>query len=74
LFYEDSIIHWDSNSLGSVRVHSFTLSYTFESMRCDSWASLLALTLASLCFGCEPKAKVATFALTPKIIDRAMKM
>jgi hypothetical protein len=29
-------------------------------MRCDSWGSLLAHTLASLWFGCEPKAKVAT--------------
>jgi hypothetical protein len=30
-----------------VNVHSFTLSYTPKSMRCDSWASLLARTLAS---------------------------
>jgi hypothetical protein len=29
-------------------------------MRCDSWASLLTHTLASLCFGCKPKAKVMT--------------
>jgi hypothetical protein len=32
-------------------------------MRCDSWASLLALTLASPCLGRKPKAKVATFAM-----------
>jgi hypothetical protein len=29
-------------------------------MKCDSWASLLARTFASLCFGRKPKAKVAT--------------
>jgi hypothetical protein len=29
-------------------------------MRCDSRASLLARTLASPCFSCEPKARVAT--------------
>jgi hypothetical protein len=28
-------------------------------MRCDSWASLLAFTLANPCFGREPKARVA---------------
>jgi len=42
-----------------VRVHSLTLSCTPESTRCDSWASLLALTLASPCLGREPKARVA---------------
>jgi len=62
---KDSKIHRDSNSqngssLGSVRVHSLTLSYTPGSMRCGSWASLLAFTLASPCFGHEPKAKVTT--------------
>jgi hypothetical protein len=61
--YEDSKVHWDSNSqsgnsLGSVRVHSLTLSYTLGSMRCDSRASPLALTFVSPCFGCEPKARV----------------
>jgi hypothetical protein len=30
-------------------------------MKCDSWASLLACTFASFCFGRKPKAKVATF-------------
>jgi len=44
----------------NVRVHSLTLSYTFRSMRCDSWASLLARTLASPCLGHEPKVRVAT--------------
>jgi hypothetical protein len=29
-------------------------------MRCDSWASLLASTLISPCFGREPKVKVVT--------------
>jgi hypothetical protein len=29
-------------------------------MKCDSWASLLAHTFASPCFGGEPKVKVAT--------------
>jgi len=62
---EDLGVHRDSNSqsgssLGSVRVHFFTLSYIPESMRCDSWASLLARNLASPCFGCEPKARVVT--------------
>jgi hypothetical protein len=52
LFFEDSKVHRDSNSkngnsLRSVRVHSRTLSYTPESMRCDSQPSLLARTFAS---------------------------
>jgi hypothetical protein len=56
---------WDSNSqdessLGSVRVHSLTLFCIPGSMRCDSWASLLAYTFASPCFGREPKVRVAT--------------
>jgi hypothetical protein len=56
---------WDSNSqngssFGSVSVHSFTLSYTLRSMKCDSRASLLARTLASSCLGHKPKARVAT--------------
>jgi len=50
----------NGSSLGSVRVHSFTFSYTLESMRCDFWASLLACTLASPCFGYKPKVKVVT--------------
>jgi len=48
------------SSLGSVKVHSFTLSYTPGSMKCDSWASHLAHTFASPCFGCEPKVRVTT--------------
>ncbi len=43
------------------RVHSFTVFCTLESMRCDSWASLLTFNLANSCFGREPKARVATF-------------
>jgi hypothetical protein len=67
-FSEDSEVHQDSNSqsgssLGSVKVHSFILSYTPKNMKCDSWASLLARTLASPCFGHEPKARVATWFL-----------
>jgi hypothetical protein len=50
-------------SLGSVQVHSFTLSHTPGSMKCDSRASLLARTFASPYLGCEPKAKVATITL-----------
>jgi len=46
-------------SLGSVKVHSLTFLCTPGSMKCDSRASYLALTFASPCLGCEPKAKVA---------------
>jgi hypothetical protein len=44
----------------SVGVHSFTFSYTPESMKCDSWASFLTHTFSSPCFGRKPKAKVVT--------------
>jgi len=65
LFFKDLEVHRDSNSqsgssLGSVRVHSLTISYIPRVMRCDSWASLLACNLASPCLGCEPKARVVT--------------
>jgi len=46
-----------------VRVHSLTLSYIPRNMRCDSHASFLAYTLASLCLGCEPKVRVATLVI-----------
>jgi len=64
----DLKVHLDYNSqsdssFGSVKVHSLTLSYTPENMRCESRASLLAHTLASPCFGHEPKARVATLGL-----------
>jgi len=64
LFIENSRVHWDSNSqsgssLGSVKVHSLTLSYILGRMRCDSWASLLARTFVTPCLGHEPKARVA---------------
>jgi hypothetical protein len=36
--------------------HSFALPGAW----CDSWASLLACTLASPCLGCKPKVRVAT--------------
>jgi hypothetical protein len=48
------------SSFGSVKVHSFTLSYTPGNMKCDSWASFLACTLASPCLGREPKVRAAT--------------
>ncbi len=59
---------WDSNSqhgssLGSVSVHSLTLFGTPESMWCDSWVFPLARNLTTLCFGREPKARVATFEI-----------
>jgi len=67
--FKDLGLHQDSNSqngssLGSVGVHSFTLFYILESMKCDSRASLLIHTFASLCLNREPKAKVVTFDLT----------
>ncbi len=43
-----------------MRVHSLTLSYTLGSIRCDSWASFSARTLASPCLGRESKVRVAT--------------
>ncbi len=46
---------------GSVKVHSFTLSYTPGSMWCDSRTFLLAHNLANPCFGLEPNAKVTTY-------------
>jgi len=65
LFFEDSRVHQDSNSLNgssleSVKVHSLTLSHTPKNMRCDSQAFFLARTLASPYFGREPKARVVT--------------
>jgi hypothetical protein len=58
-------VHRDSISqsgscLGSVRVHSLTLSYTPKSMWCDSRASSWLATLQPFCFGHKPKAMVAT--------------
>jgi hypothetical protein len=55
---EHSGAHQDSNSqggssLGNVRVHSLTLSFTHG-------LPFLALNLASPCLGCDPKAKVVT--------------
>jgi hypothetical protein len=45
--------------LGSVRVHSLTLSYTPGSMWCDSRAFFWPTPLQPLCLGREPKTKVA---------------
>jgi len=42
------------SSLGSVRVHSLTLSFTLG-------LPFLARNLVSPCLGCEPKARVVTF-------------
>jgi len=33
-------------------------------MKCDFWASFLAHTFASLCFGYEPKVRVMTINIT----------
>jgi hypothetical protein len=46
--------------LGVWGVHSLTFSYTPKSMKCDSWASFLVYTVASPCFGREPKVKIVT--------------
>jgi hypothetical protein len=63
--FEDSRVHWDSNSqsessFGTVEVHFLTLSYIFGSMKCNSRASLLACTFASTYLGCEPKVRATT--------------
>ncbi len=62
---KDLGIHQDSNPqsgnpLGRVWAHLFTLSYTHVNMKCDSQASFLTHTFASLYLGCEPKAMIAT--------------
>jgi hypothetical protein len=54
------------SSLGSMEVHSLTLSHTPRSMKCDFRASLLARTFASPYLGREPKAKVVTCNLWNK--------
>jgi len=51
------------SSLGSVRVHSLTLSCTPRSIRCASRASLLSRTFAIPSFGHEPKARVTTICM-----------
>jgi hypothetical protein len=61
LLSEHSRVHQDSNSqgfhsLGSVRVHSLTLSFILG-------LSFLARNLATPCFGHEPKARVVTLHL-----------
>jgi len=58
-----TIVLWKFQSgspLGSVWVHSLTLSYIPRGMKCDSWTSLLVHTFANSCFNREPKAKIAT--------------
>jgi hypothetical protein len=47
-------------SIGSVRGHSFTLSCTPGSRRCDSWGSFLTRNLASPYFGRKTMVKVVT--------------
>jgi hypothetical protein len=58
-----------------MRVHSLTLSYIPRSMRCDSWASFLAHTLANPCFGRKPEARVATNSgfMMSKMINKTTK-
>jgi hypothetical protein len=48
------------SSLGSVRVHSLTLSYIPGSMWCDSRPSSWPAPLQPHCLGHEPKVRVAT--------------
>jgi hypothetical protein len=48
------------NPFENVWVYSFTPSHTFESMKCDSRASLSAHIFTSPCLGLEPKSRVAT--------------
>jgi hypothetical protein len=65
LLFEILEVHRNSISqsgscLGSVRVHSLTLSYTPGNMWCDSRASSWPATLQLLCLGRKPKARVAT--------------
>jgi hypothetical protein len=50
----------NGSSIGSVGVHSLTLSYTLRSMKCDSRTSFVARTFASPWIGHKPKARVAT--------------
>jgi hypothetical protein len=65
--HQDSISQIGS-CLGSVRVHSLTLSYTPRSMWCDSWAFSWPAPLQPLCLGREPKARVATVGMGLNII------
>jgi len=58
------------NSLGNVKVHSLTLSYTPRSMLRDSQTSFLAHNLASPCLGCEPKARVAATKIISNMQER----
>jgi hypothetical protein len=51
------------SSLGSVMVHSLTLSCTPGNIRCASQASFLSCTFASPCFSREPKARVVTICM-----------
>jgi hypothetical protein len=57
------------SSLRNVGVNPFTLFWTPGSMKCDSLASVLAHTFASLCLGREPKVKVLTYKLTIDFLD-----
>ncbi len=68
--YDRFLKIWEftESSLESVRVHSFTLSCTPESIKCDSRASLLARTFASPCFSREPKARVVTICYQNKVL------
>jgi hypothetical protein len=60
LISADSGVHWDSNSqngssLGSVRVHSFTLSCIPRSMKCDSQARSWPTPLQTLALVVNPR-------------------
>ncbi len=56
------------NSLGSVRVHFPSLSYTPGSMRSDSRAPSWPTTLQPLCLGHEPKARVTTYSMLCRLL------
>jgi len=66
-------IHWDSISqngscLGSVRVHSLTLSCTLGSVWCDSRDSSWSAPLQPFCLGREPKTRVATLLVSQELL------
>jgi hypothetical protein len=70
-------VHRESNSqngssFGRVRVHSLTLSYILGSMKCDSRASFLAHTFASLCFSRELNVRVMTNKFNSKMKIKAL--
>jgi len=75
LFFKNMGVHLvfnfqSGNSLGSVKVHSLTLSHTPKNMKCDFMFSHLVCTFASPCLSCEPKAKIATYTMNALMATR----